>query len=567
MLRHPKYIFPLFILVLSAGITACSLNLDAEDRRAISGEDVEAVSQIIGESLSDENSGIVGSLYDAINRISDNGFGQEATNSFKNEGHDFNSGRGSEDDITYSYDPNTGEHELSFFRKVDAPEYTKEVYDTVRYIYRDGEGELVEEPSENESSISFLNFTGFRQGEIITTERNSFFVRRDTFLIHGMSPAEALLNIDGIHRGDGSFQGISSEDSSRFEREYELEVSFLNIEVDKTVIEQDLGLEQGIRGALTYTLTIRDPDEPSVSRTVTGSIDMIGDGTAQLRLTQKRQKTFQVNLDNGEVTDIDEKFKGRIKSVQTDQQQFTLANGLVVQITEDTEVKVNSDLFSLEAVAEALQTSPNVRAEGEGMIRNGIFIAAEVEFEQDNDNDDKNDDIRFFEPVIAADPDSSTFILESGVEILIDNRTKFEEESAYQTLEEVSMAFAAGDTVMANGEAKYRNAPGVNYVAMEIEFRNENSLDTPDVELIGFKGPVKEVIVSANQFRLANGALIEISNDTEITGDVATLQDLEDLLENKSVILVDGEGRKPFQHEPTNANLIAEKVEFEVKKD
>ncbi len=547
--------------VLTIAWISCSLNLDMDSDQTISQADIDAVSQIIGESLSDENAGMIGSFYDAITSISGTGFVRSPGAQLKKGGHDENSGRGNETNLNYLFNTQTGEHELSFERLVTTLQYRKEVTDTLRYIYTDKFGSFISDLSVVSNTAHSIKYTAARNGEIETSTRLSFFVRNDTFLISGLEGSSSEILVDGVHRGSGIFQSITSTDSSQFERRYELEVNFLNIRITKSVLEQNISLEQGVIGALTYSLLIEDPNNRSISRRVKGSLDMVGDGTATLRFNNA-PGLFQVNLDNGTVNDQKNEFEGRIKSVDVSGSIFTLASGLKVNVTEQTTVSAKSDLFTLEAVRAALLTNPtNVRAKGEGNINGQVFRASEVEFELDDDNDDDNDDLEFEQEVQAVDMDRNTFTLQNGTVIGVDNGTVFESDGDYLSLNDVANALNNEIKVIADGEARYIDSDILNYIAIEVEF--EDGENDSEEERINFDGNVESVNLSASTLTLDTGAVIRITGTTSISGDMTTLQAVQNGLNAGQRIEADGKGKE--DKDDQEIDLIALEIKFKIK--
>ncbi|MBO6620770.1 MAG: hypothetical protein JJ892_04995 [Balneola sp.] len=540
-------------------MSACSLNLDKGSLNTITQEDIEAVGQIIGESLSDENSGIIGSFYDAITQISSSGFIRTSNSKAKTGGHDDNAGRGDESDISYKYISETGVHELSFERFIEINDYKKQVFDTLRYIYKNQDGQFINDLNLVDGNTSSIVYTSARNGEIQTLSRTSFFARKDTFLINGVNSQIGVLEVDGVHNGSGFFQSVTLQNETPFERAYQLEVNFLNIVVEKAVIDQNISLEQGASGTLSYSLVIEDPNDKNVSRAIRGSLDLVGDGTAMLRFASA-PSLFQINLDNGNVTDLSREFEGKIISVNISQSSFTLASGITVKINDQTKVSAESDLFTLQAVSTALESTPFVRAEGVGVLDNEVFKASEVEFELDEDNDDENDELEFEQGVQSVDLQKNTFTLLDGTIIGVDEGTSFESEGDYISLEEVANALNNQIGVIADGSARYIDQDSLNYIATEVEF--EAGSDTEDDDTINFNGMVQSVNLSGGTFTLDNGAVIQVTEETVISGDLMSLQAVKDALDAGQEIEADG--RAVENSENQGINLIALNVEFEV---
>lgn len=565
----PMYRIIHYILLNALLLTgfSCTLGLDETQKQSISQQDVDAVSQIIGESLSDENAGMIGSIYDAIALISNNGFVQWGGQNTVTGGHDGNTGRGNESEIQYRYHSTTGEHELSFRRLINAMDYAKEVQDTLKYIYQDAQGSFITDLNLVDGNAHNINFKAGRQGNIETAIRNSFFTRRDTFLVSGLESSASIISMNGIHRGAGFFQSVSTVNNTLFARSYELEVNFLNIRIQKSVLTQNISMEQGISGMMTYSLVIEDPNNASVSRTIKGSMEMVGDGTATLRF-ENSLSLYQVNLDDGEVNNQQEEFEGRIVSVNVTKSTFKLANGLTVKVSEGTHYSASGDLFNLAAIQTALLQTPYVRAEGEGSMSGGIFQAAEIEIELDEDNDDANDDIDFDQQVISVDLQLNTFTLNDGTVIGVDVNTVIESDGDYLSLSEVQTALNSEVYVVADGEAQYIESDSLRYLAISVEFEEDHgdssgSGDGTGEDLINFKGEVQSVDLSANTLSLYNGAVIQLTDTTEIGGDLRSLQEVQEALNTNAIVNADGKGVE----DPDNPaiNLVAVDIEFDVE--
>ena len=465
----------LSIAALLLVITGCSISgVDKQDEE-ITQEDLQAASQIIGESLSDETSGIMGSLNDALTGISSDGFVRTTSaKSLSDDDDDDNSGRGRESNFTYSYDPETGTHTLTFLRSITKPNFSKSVKDTLKYIFTDNNGAFIAAPRVNRERIETIDFKGSREGNVNTPRKNSFFVRNDTFLIDGVSEASNLLLIDGVHNGEGNFEKTNDQGNT-VDRSYELEINFLDVQIDKSVVRQNQSLEQGVTGTLTYEMIVEKTNNGSSStKTIRGTVEMNGDGTALLRF-ERFQKLFQINLDDGDVRDQDDEFEGRVTSVNIENSTFTLAGGRVVRITDETTIENDGDLFSLQEVADALQAEKRVEAEGDGFLDDDVFVATQAKFETEDDDDDVEGKLDFDAFISSVSVEDSTVTLQDERVIRITENTVIDDSGDYMNLESVQDALNQGQTIAADGEGVESDEEGVSIVASEIEFELEDS--------------------------------------------------------------------------------------------
>lgn len=465
------------IWALSMGIllfvlSSCSISGVDKQSDEITEEDLQAAGQILGESLSDENSGIMGSLNDAITGISNDGFVRTTAKSLDDDDDD-NSGRGRESNFSYSYDPETGIHTLAFLRSVTKTNFSKNVTDTLKYIFTDNNGAFIAFPRVNRERIETIDFKGFREGTVSSPARNSFFARKDTFLIDGVSQTSNILSIDGKHNGEGNFEGTNDQGNT-LERDYELEINFLNVEIDKAVVQANQSLEQGVTGTLTYELTVEKVNNGSSStKTIRGTIEMNGDGTALLRFERFR-KLFRINLDDGDVRDQDDEFEGRVTSVNLENSTFTLSGGRVVRITDETTIENDGDLFTLQEVAEALETGMPVEAEGDGYLDGDVFVATHAKFETEDDDSEEGE--RDFDAFISSvSLENSTVTLQDERVIKITDDTVIDDSGDFLDLESVRNALEQGQTVAADGRGVKSDEAGITILASLIEFEIEET--------------------------------------------------------------------------------------------
>lgn len=464
----------LISILLVAFSSACTLNNMGKQKGSITKGDLQTASRILGESLSSNNSGVLLSLNDALTNISSSEFipstASKSTISPPSiqSGH---SGRGNETNYQHSYNPETGIHTVSFQRQVKRSLFEKSVTDNLQYIFRDKSGGFIRSPRQNSDHIESITYNGRREGEITTLKKESFFVRQDTFLIDGMSEASPALTIDGVHNGKGIIK-IERPNKSALERSYALEINFLNIEIKKTA-SGEINMSRGVTGSLSWEMTI---ERGSNSKTLRGTIELSADGTALLHF-ENFLKLFQVNMDNGDVKDLDHEFEGGVESVNINAESVTLVNGQTIYLNNDTEF--DDDAYpTLRSVREALDSGLTIWTEGEGGMQNGRFIVTEVEFENADEEGSSDDieEVKFEEQVTAVDLQTGTFTLNNQVIVETNDQTTFENSSDYQSLQEVSYALDQGITVIADGDGKQASkSSGADLVAHSVDFDQEDS--------------------------------------------------------------------------------------------
>lgn len=457
------------LALFAFSVSSCTLgDVSGDSGNTLTEEDLQAAGQILGESLSSDNSGVILSLNDALSNISSDGF-TPSTNlkSGTPTLQDDRSGRGSETEFSYSYDPATGTHTISFKREVQRPLFSKSVTDTLHYIFTDNSGTFIEFPRQQRDRIESITYDSHRQGEVSTLRRESFFVRKDTFLIDGVSDASPVLSIDGVHNGNGSMEIRRA--GNLVERTYDLEINFLNIEIQKSS-SGEINVSRGVTGTLSWEMIIeRTSGNRSDSKTLRGTIELNGDGTALLRFRDYLE-IFQINLDDGDVNDTSREFEGRVQSVNVEQQTVTFVNGRTVYLTENTQFD-DDQYTSLESVQRALENGIQIWAEVEGTVQNSRFMVSEIEFEDEDDG--TADNVEFEALISSVNISANTFTLGGGAVIQINEDTIIDESGDYLTLQAVSDALSQGIRVEADGEGVPSSSGNSDLTALDVEFERE----------------------------------------------------------------------------------------------
>jgi len=231
----------ILLLLIYSGCSTVTSNEDAND---ITEEDLENAAEIVGESLSDEKSGAMASLYDALSSIDQTGMRYQRQTQAKEKQH---FGRGAETDYEYEYDPETGTHTIDFTRSVDRDNFSKSVTGHLEYIFADPDGFFVVFPKANKDSIETIDFKGTREGESEGLRFESEFTRVDTFFLSGLHETSELFQFDGTHFGQGT-RVRKPENRPEITTEYEVNFEFIDITIDKDIVEQNGTLEEGVTG-------------------------------------------------------------------------------------------------------------------------------------------------------------------------------------------------------------------------------------------------------------------------------------------------------------------------------
>jgi len=304
-----------FALVMTLVFQSCTDSTAPQLSDEFSEADIQAATEIMGSALADETDGVVSTMYDATATVSSEGifFGRNRaknntqatlTNGPNGSDHGYgpynpNCGRNNEREFEYSYDPETGIHFIHFKRVIDNNRLQKTMEADMKYIFRNVDGNFIEHPRLYADSIESTDYNGVRTGTHESNRRYAEYLRKDTLYLNGQSEASDILNISGNHYGKGMME-LTRPDST-INRRYDLTITLNNIQVDKAVVESNGSLEEGVTGTMDYDLTIwRSNGIDETERTISGTIELDGDGTALLRF-KRLTRFFNIDLLDGMV--------------------------------------------------------------------------------------------------------------------------------------------------------------------------------------------------------------------------------------------------------------------------
>lgn len=490
----PRFRLHLPLLVIATLFTtACTIDRLNDDSVPADENEFRLAGQIIGESVSESDNGILSSFPEAFAVPNQAGLIQ---------GETFFSLRpfGNLQNYSYQFNASTGIHSVEFSRAEAINNQVLNSDVSLTYHFRDADGNSIANPSQNMQAIESVEFSSTRSGSIETANKSSFFTRTDRFFIDGLSSNSPKLLIDGLHSGEGLFIQIQT-DGSTTEREYILDMNFLNVSINKEIVESNRNFRSGVNGALSYESTIRENTPvDNGTKIVNGTLEFTGDGTALLKFRDFFD-VFRVRLDSGTVFDDDE-FEGRVISVELSSGIITLVNGQRIQITSQTAIDDDGDYFTLQEVSGALENNERIKAEGD-YFRNdetsNLWTATEVEFEVESNE--------FDEPVIAIDPDNGTFTVVSGDLFYLNDTSEIDDDGDFLTLTEVQNALSNGEPVSANGKFNVEQSTGrliVKEVGFELELNQIEELVTsvnPDEQFF--------TVESGKQIRITESTIID----------------------------------------------------------
>lgn len=268
-------------------------------------QEIEMTGEIIAESLSDERGGLMATFYDAFSQVSEDGINYGSINADAPAQGSLVAenivSRGGESEWSAEYNPETGEHIIAFRRSFEGPFVTKTLSVLNKYIFTDPDGEFLQFPRRQQDQIETIDFKGLKSGSVESVRKSSSFDRADTLFTSGLFTESPILTIDGSHDGEGEMTVQLRRADGTAERSYKLRLNLIDIQIDKEVVQENGSLEDGVTGLITYRMELKSSTEgQSREKTITGTIEMTGDGTALLRFDKIRD-TLRLGLSNGEV--------------------------------------------------------------------------------------------------------------------------------------------------------------------------------------------------------------------------------------------------------------------------
>ena len=267
-------------------------------------EEIELTGEIVAESLSGQRGGLVATMYDAFSNVSQDGISY--TGSVQAEGapvaeNDIK--RSGESNWSVEYDPETGEHTITFNRYYEGPFVTKSLSVQNKYIFTNPDGEFLEFPRRDQNEIETIDFKGMKSGSVESERKSSSFTRVDTLFTSGLYSESPILTMEGSHDGEGDMTVQLRRADGVAERSYQVRLNLIDVQIDKAVVQANGNLEEGVTGLITYEIQLQQSmSGENREKTITGTIEMTGDGTALLRF-DRITKVLRLGLSDGEVTD------------------------------------------------------------------------------------------------------------------------------------------------------------------------------------------------------------------------------------------------------------------------
>jgi hypothetical protein len=497
-------------------LSACTIDSFENTTEPVTEQESQLTGQIIGESISENQRGILSTFSEAFAVPTPSGLKTGpsllSSGSFRNINN-----------YSHSYDEATGEHNVIYTFNRETPLLSQTTDVALTYIFYDTNESPIEFPESDMNRIEAVDFRSEQSGTITTGSKNSVFSRTDRILMFGLNDQSEILTLDGFHSAEGVYS-LSTQTNEQIEREYLLDMNYLDIRINKETVLSNRNFRNGVTGALSYESTVRDVDAASGNaKIVNGTVELNGDGTALLNFREQIEP-LRLRLDDGDVFDEDE-FEGRITQLDLENSIFTLTNGQRIRVDSQTEVD-DGDYKTLSQVAAALDNNRRVVAEGEYFHPDenvNLWIATEVEFEEESNE--------FEDLVESLNLAERSLTLINGDELFLTNDSDIDYDDGLNTLQDVSDAAQNGLPVLAEGDFSIDPQSGrrlVEDISFELEFDEFESIVAAADSLAG-------------NITLENGRVITITDETKIDGDYLTISDVQDAIEQGILIEADGE--------------------------
>ena len=161
------------------------------------------------------------------------------------------------------------------------------------------DGGFIARPKSEKDAIEAISFEGTKSGSSEGPFRSSSFTKNDIFEISGVHATSNILTLDGTHTGSGQAEG-TLPDSTTKSKNYEIDITFENVEVNKDTVKEYGSIENAVSGTLTYSILMNETTNGVPEETlVEGTIDLQEDGTALLRFN-KLPKVIRFSLVDGD---------------------------------------------------------------------------------------------------------------------------------------------------------------------------------------------------------------------------------------------------------------------------
>jgi hypothetical protein len=218
-------------------------------------------------------------------------------------------------------------------------------------------------------------------------------------------------------------------------------------------------------------------------------------------------------------------FDSAVASVDRSQKAVHLTDGTTVRVDDDTWWDTGGDVFSYEALADAVEGGSPAKVEGVGTAEAGGFILATVIKAEVDDAE--------FEAVVASvDEPSQTLTLVDGTIVEIGTDTIWDVAGDITDFATLADLVQAGNEVKVEGEGTRQSDGSILATTIKAE-----------VEAVEFKGLAASV-AGSQSLTLNDGTVVAVNADTDWhpSGNLFSLAEIAAALAAAGVVEIEGEG-------------------------
>ncbi len=218
-------------------------------------------------------------------------------------------------------------------------------------------------------------------------------------------------------------------------------------------------------------------------------------------------------------------FDGAVASVDRLQTAIYLADGVTVKISDYIWWDTGGDIFSYEALADAVEGGSPVKVEGIGIAEVGFILATVIKAEVD--------DAEFEDIVASVDRFTKRLTLVDLTVVVIGDETIWDEDGDITDFETLADLVDGGNEVKVEGEGSRQSDTSILAARIKAE-----------VDPVEFKGLAASVALGSQSLTLDDSTVIVVNADTtwDPSGNLFSLAEIATELSAAGVVEIEGEG-------------------------
>ncbi len=218
-------------------------------------------------------------------------------------------------------------------------------------------------------------------------------------------------------------------------------------------------------------------------------------------------------------------FDAAVVSVVRFEKAIFLTDGVTVKVADFTWWDTGGDIFSYEALADAVEGGSPAKVEGIGTAEDGFILATAIKAEVD--------DAEFEDVVASADELSQTLTLVNLTVVVIGAETVWDEDGDITDFETLADLVLGGNEVKVEGEGTRQSDTSILATTIKAE-----------VEAVEFEGLAVSVALLSQSLTLDDDTVVVVNADTKwnSSGNLFSLGEIAAALSAAGVVEIEGEG-------------------------